>query len=81
MDPQKRLMRILTTIDSIWLIVVQPANSNWTSQITYEAVASLLPKQSVCAVPMSLYSIAAKYNGPLEAAHTFIDDDRYDMVE
>ena len=28
---------------------------------------------------MSFYSIAAKYNGPLEAAHAFIDDDRYDM--
>ena len=28
---------------------------------------------------MSLYSIAAKYNEPLEAAHALIDDDRYDM--
>ncbi len=30
---------------------------------------------------MSSYRIAAKYNGPLEAAHAFIDDDRYDMVD
>ena len=30
---------------------------------------------------MSLYSIAAKYNGSLEAAHAHITDDRYDMVE
>ncbi len=29
-------------------------------------------------VPMSFYSIAAKYNGPLEAAHAFIDD--IDMI-
>ncbi len=30
---------------------------------------------------MSLYTIAAKYNGPLEAAHAHNDDDRYDMVD
>ncbi len=30
---------------------------------------------------MCLYSIATEYNGPLEAAHAQIDDDRYDMVE
>ncbi len=30
---------------------------------------------------MCLYSIATEYNGPLEAAHVQIDDDRYDMVE
>ncbi len=30
---------------------------------------------------MFLYSLAAKYNGPLEAAHAHIHDDRYDMVE
>ena len=29
---------------------------------------------------MSLYSIATEYNGPLEAAHAHIDDDRYDKV-
>ena len=72
-------MRVLTTIDAIWMFVVQPASSNWTSQISHEAVASLLSKQSVCAVQMSLYSIAAKYNGPLEAAHACFDDDRCDM--
>ena len=27
------------------------------------------------------YTIAAKNNGTLEAAHARIDDDRYDMVE
>ncbi len=30
-------------------------------------------------IPVNFYSIAAKYNGPLEAAHAYIDDDRYDM--
>ncbi len=30
---------------------------------------------------MCFYSIAGKYNDPLEAAHAHIDDDRYDMVE
>ncbi len=30
-------------------------------------------------ITMSFYSIAAKYNGPLEAAQAFIDDDRHDM--
>ncbi len=28
---------------------------------------------------MSFYIIAAKYNGSLEPAHAFIDDDIYDM--
>ena len=30
---------------------------------------------------MCLYSITTEYNGPLEAAHAHIDDDRYDMVQ
>ena len=58
---------------------VKRVSSEWTSQISYESVASLQHTQAVCAVQMSFYSIAAKYNGPLEAARTFIDDDRYDM--
>eukprot|EP00985_Skeletonema_marinoi_P026658 scaffold20865_cov150-Skeletonema_marinoi.AAC.1 len=52
----------------------EPAGQlNWTSQISYEVIASLHHTQSIC--------IAAKCNGPLEAAHAFIDDDRYDVVE
>ena len=43
------------------------------------AKTSLQHTQAVCAVQMSFYSIAAKYNGPLEAAHAHIDDDRYDI--
>ena len=30
---------------------------------------------------MCFYTIATKYNGPLEAAHAHIHDDIYDMVE
>ena len=78
---EKRLMRIVTTIDATWLNVVQPASSNWTSQSSYEAVASLLLTQSVRAATMSLYSIAAEYNEPLEAAHAHSDDDRCDSAE
>ena len=54
---------------------------SWSSQISYEVIASLHHIQSGCAVQMSLYSIAAKYNETLEAAHAFSDDDRYDVVE
>ncbi len=70
-------MRILTTIDTIWLNVVLPARSDWTSQISYDAVAMLLRPQSVWATLMRFYSIAAKSNETLEAAHAHIDDDRY----
>ncbi len=72
-------MHILTTIDTIWIHDALRVSSEWTSQISYESVASLQRTQAVCAVQMSFYSIAAKYNGPLEAAHAHIDDDRYDM--
>ncbi len=72
-------MRLLTTIDTIWIHDVLRVSSEWTSQISYESVALLQHAQAVCSVQMSFYSIAAKYNGPLEAAHAFIDDDRYDM--
>ena len=50
-------------------------------QMRYQSKTTLEHAQSVCAVQMSLFSIAGKYNGPLEAAPAFIDDDRYDMVE
>ncbi len=72
-------MLILTTIDTIWIHDVPRVSSKWTSQISYVNVASLQDMQAVCAVQMSFYSIAAKYNGPLEAAYAHINDDRYDM--
>jgi len=67
-------------IDMMWLNdELRDSSTNLTSQISYEVVASLRHIQSVCAVQMSLYSIAAKYNGPLEAAHAYIDVDTYDV--
>ncbi len=36
--------------------------------------------RNVSAVQMSLYTITADYNGPLEAAHYYSVDDRYDLV-
>ncbi len=56
-------------------MVVLLASSNWTSKISYEAVASLLPLQSVCAVLRSFIPISARSNGSLEAVHARIDDD------
>ncbi len=38
----ERLMRLLTTIDTIWACVVLRASPNWTSQISYDVAASLL---------------------------------------
>ncbi len=49
------------------------------NNISWSMNVNLAHVPPVCAVQMSFYSIAAKYNGPLEAAHAFIDDDRYDM--
>ncbi len=72
-------MRLLTTIDTIWIHGLLRVSSDWTSQISYESVASLQHTLAVCAVQIRFYSIAAKYNVLLEAAHAFIDDDRYDM--
>ncbi len=75
-------MRILTAIlDTIRLNDVLFASSNWTSQISSEAAASLIHEQSVCAVLISLCGIAAEYNAPLEAVHADIDDDSCDRVE
>ena len=74
-------MPILTTKDTTGFNVALPASPNWTSQISYEAVASLPLKQSVCAVLMCLYGITTNYNGPLEAAHAHSDDDKGDRVE
>ncbi len=81
MGVQKWLMCILTTIDTIWLNEVQLASPNWTTQVSYEDVASLTNTQSTCAVQICFMHIVAKYNGSSEAAHAHIDDDRYDMAE
>ena len=61
MGLNKRLMRVLMTIDTIRLNVVLPDSPTLTSQIIFEAVASLPLKQSVCAVLMCLYGITTDY--------------------
>ena len=60
--------------------MVLPDSSYWTTKISYDVVTSLLHNEAICAVLMSLYTIAAKYNGPLEAAHAHNDDDRYNTI-
>ena len=45
------------------------------------AVASLQLLQSVCGVLISFIPIAARYNGPLEAAHARIHDDWVDTLQ
>ena len=43
MDLEKLLMRVFMTIESIPSKLMLLASTHWTSQISYEAVASLLP--------------------------------------
>ncbi len=74
-------MRILMTKDTIWLNEVLPASPNWTSQISYKAVAYLFLAPSTCSVQIRFMGIVAKYDGSSKAAHAHIDDDRYDMAE
>ena len=76
-------MHILTTIDMIWLNVVQPASPNWTSQISYEAVSSPPIQVSYPTEHRYITSLLLQISndGSLDAAHAHIDDDRYDMVE
>ena len=57
------------------------ASHEWISQTSHVIVASLLLKRFYFDVLPSFYGIAAKYNGPLEAADAVIDDDRYDMAD
>ncbi len=68
-------MRILTTIETIWVNAVLSASPNWTSWMSYDVIASLLHTPSVLAVPISFDTRLIKYNGPLDAAHAHIDDD------
>ncbi len=80
MGHQKRLKRILMTIDTIWLYEALLASPYWTCHISYETVALLLLLPAISAVLTCLHSITVEYNGPPEPAQAHIDDDRYDMV-
>ena len=74
-------MPIPPTIDTISWNVMMQASPNWTSQISYDAVTSLLREQSLFDVVTSFSYIAAKYNRPLVYVNAHTDDDRYDIVE
>ena len=53
---------------------------DWTSQITYEAVASVVRELIVFEAPMCFFTIYTKYNEPLASVNCDSDDDRYDIV-
>ncbi len=72
-------MRKLTTIDTIWKNVALPASPHWTSQISYEAVASLLRTTTVWTSQIFFVTIPTNYFWSLEAAYSHFDDTRYDV--
>ncbi len=53
---------------------------DWTSQISYEAVASVVRELNVFEALMSFISIRTKYNEPLTSINGDSDDNRYDIV-
>ena len=52
---------------------------DFLDQLRVYSIASTYTSRLHSANELLFYNISAKYNGPLEAAHAFIDDDRYDM--
>ncbi len=52
---------------------------DWTSQISYEAVASVVRELNVFEALMCLFTICTKYNAPLTSVSCDSDDDRYDI--
>ena len=53
---------------------------DWTSQISYEAVASVVRELYVFEALMCFYTICTKYNAPMPSNNSDSDDDRYDIV-
>ncbi len=51
---------------------------DWTSQISYEAVASVVRELNVFEALMCFFTICAKYNAPLASVNGDSDDDRYE---
>ncbi len=62
-----------------WMWSCWPAR-DWTSQISYEAVASVVRELNVIEARMRFITIGTKYNPPLASANGDSDDDRYDIV-
>ena len=60
-----------------------PVRGDWTSQISHEAVASVVRdvrELNVFEALMCFFSIVATYNEPLASVNRDSDDDRYDIV-
>ena len=53
---------------------------DWTSQISYEAVASVVRALNVFEALMCFFTITTNYNAPLASVNGDSDDDRYDIV-
>ena len=75
MSHQKRLMRILTTRETIsfWIVVLQTSPKR-NYQISNVEVATLLFTQSFWAVLLCFYAAETKYNETLVAAHCYTDN-------
>jgi len=81
MSHQKRLMRILTTRETIsfWIVVLQTSPKR-NYQISNVEVATLLFTQSFWAVLICFYAAETKYNETLVAAHCYTDNVWCDVV-
>ncbi len=53
---------------------------DWTSQLSYEAVASVVRELNVFEALMCFFTIGTKYNAPLASVNGDSDDDGYDIV-
>ncbi len=56
------------------------ASCDWTSQISYEAAASVVRELNAFEALMCFFTIATKYTEPLALVNRDSDDDRYDIV-
>ncbi len=56
------------------------AARDWTSQISYEAEASVVRKLNAFEALMCFIPICTKYNAPLASVNGDSDGDRYDIV-
>ncbi len=63
----------------MWSCWLAPAR-DWTSQISYEAVASVVRELNVFEALMCFFTICAIIIAPLASVDWVNDDDRYDIV-
>ncbi len=53
---------------------------DWTSQISYEAVASVVRELNVFEALMCFFTITTKYNAPMPSNNNYTHDHRYYIV-